>query len=773
MKTKVFTRRATAVAVLCALVLAACSGDDSTAVTTTTAADAPTTTTDSSGLTGEGLAVGVLTPAPGLGATLFQAQSRGIRFATDDIDGGGGVLEGPLGVTSFDTPLGSNEADVIDAAVEGGSRVLIGPAGSTAAREAIPALVRLNTLTCSASATLPNLTYGQEQLNLFRTALPADALSAYVADQIVARRDAEAKDAAWNVTIVARGDDYGLSLGNGLAVSLKARGLNPSVVGYNARRVTFEGTAQEVVATNPNLTVLVSYEEGGNLLSALLSAGLPPASMIGLDGFFAPRVASIAAGSNPASVDGFAVIGTTGNRAFLQRLIEDDSNGQVAFAAQAYDCAIVLALAAQEVESAKASTLALAIRTVTAGGVKCTTYADCLSKLRADEDIDYDGVSGLLAIDERGDPTSARFTTGVIKGGQLTEVSSTDIDFADLRRQQEAFITANFITQLQQALRFLGFFNGPIDGIESPELTAALAAFQASVGLPATGIYDAATDAALRAALGDYAYLLSSSTEGIQQLLTDLGFYTGPIDGIWSEEVTAAMRALQRELGVPETGVPDAATLQAAYERGLATGSTTTTTAPGTTVPGTAAPATTVPATTVPVTTPPATTPPATLPPETTPPAPETTVPEPPVQDLEDLFTTLNALPQYSTFVELLRAAGFTEDAVVIGPFTVFAPTNDAFDLLPAGTLDKLKADPATLAALLAYHIVEGKLPSTALVAGDLETINGALVKVEIDGTGGVTVGGAKVTEADIKASNGVIHGIAKVFTLPVSTLPA
>jgi uncharacterized surface protein with fasciclin (FAS1) repeats len=84
-----------------------------------------------------------------------------------------------------------------------------------------------------------------------------------------------------------------------------------------------------------------------------------------------------------------------------------------------------------------------------------------------------------------------------------------------------------------------------------------------------------------------------------------------------------------------------------------------------------------------------------------------------------------------------------------------------------------LKADPATLAALLAYHIVEGKLPSTALVAGDLETINGALVKVEIDGTGGVTVGGAKVTEADIKASNGVIHGIAQVFTLPVSTLPA
>ena len=130
---------------------------------------------------------------------------------------------------------------------------------------------------------------------------------------------------------------------------------------------------------------------------------------------------------------------------------------------------------------------------------------------------------------------------------------------AELRREQAAFAAAAFNTKLQQALTFLGFYDGPIDGLESPELTAALAAFQASVGLPPTGVFDAATDAALRAALGEFSDLFNSSTRDLQILLTDLGFYSGPIDGIWSPELTEAVKALQRELGVPETGVIDAA----------------------------------------------------------------------------------------------------------------------------------------------------------------------------------------------------------------------
>ena len=94
-------------------------------------------------------------------------------------------------------------------------------------------------------------------------------------------------------------------------------------------------------------------------------------------------------------------------------------------------------------------------------------------------------------------------------------------------------------------------------------------------------MWDEATAAALATALGENAALLAQSTKDIQQLMTDLGYYTGPIDGIWNQELTDAIKALQRDLGVPETGVFDSATLQAIYAAGLATGSaTTTTTAP-------------------------------------------------------------------------------------------------------------------------------------------------------------------------------------------------
>jgi uncharacterized surface protein with fasciclin (FAS1) repeats len=467
---------------------------------------------------------------------------------------------------------------------------------------------------------------------------------------------------------------------------------------------------------------------------------MDPKTMVGLDGFFAPRLGAIVGGANPESVDGFTVLGTTGDKAFLKRLTTADPTGQVAYAAQAYDCAIVLALASEAVAASTDTALPAAVQAVTAGGLTCTTYADCHAKLAAGEDIDYDGVSGKLAIDSNGDPTSARFTTGQMKDGKLEAVASTDVDLAALALQQEAFAAAAFNTKLQQALQFLGFYSGPIDGIDSPELTTAIAAFQTSVGLEPTGLYDAATDKALREALGVYSNLLSSSTAGLQQLLTTLGFYTGPIDGVWSTALTDAMKALQTELGVPPTGVPDAATLSGAYKRGVASGT----------------PPTTVPGVTVPVTTPPVTIPVPPLPPV-----------DPGCSSADDLFAKLNADPQYSTFVKLLVAAGFNGAFPCGVSFTVFAPTNAAFDTLPAGVLDSLLSSPGAAKPILGIHIIEGSAQLSPLPAGDLETINGSIVAIAVtappDGSAAVTtVGGAAISSSvpEVKASNGVIHTI-------------
>ena len=548
------SRRSLSVLIAVGVVLTSCSGDSDSDGDTTVAGSVEETTapteapagTDApadTALTGEGLAVGVVAPSQGLLTSLFQGQTRGIDFAVADIADGGGVLDGPLDVTTEQTPLNEIGADVVPTLVDGGAQALIGPAGSDSGTEYRDAVAAADSISCSASATLPGLTYGQESFGLFRTALPDDVLVSYLADTIVARRDAEAPGAAWNVAIVARSDDYGLAVGNGLAVSLESRGLGSDVVAYNPRRVLFTGESDAVTALDPDITVIVSYEEGAAIVTELVRGGIDPTTMIGLESFMQPNIATTSAPDGDVDlVDGFTVLGATGDRAFFQRLIDDDPNGQVANAAQAYDCAVVLALATGAVADGSSDSMSDAVVDVTGGGTTCTTYDDCLTKLNAGEDIDYDGASGRIAIDENGDPTFGRFTSAALEGGTFADINTSDVDIAEIRREQAAFAAAAFTTKLQQALTFLGFYTGPIDGVDSPELTAALAAFQLSVGLPPTGIYDAATDAALRAALGAYSDLLNSSTMELQILLTELGFYTGPIDGIWNAELTEAVR---------------------------------------------------------------------------------------------------------------------------------------------------------------------------------------------------------------------------------------
>ena len=512
-------RRSLCALVAVGVVLASCSSDDGDGETTTLApepTETPTTDTEApvdTGLTGDGLAVGVLAPSPGLLTTLFQGQQRGIDFAVEDIADGGGVLGGPLDATTTPAALDGSEADLVPTVVEDGAQALIGPTGSSGAFEYRDAVKNANSISCSASASVPGLTADQETFGLFRTALPDDVTVGYLTEMVLGRRDEQAPGAAWKVAIVARSDDYGLAIGNGLAYALDSHGLVPTVVDYNAHRVNFTGTASEVTDLAPDLTVIVSYEEGAPIVTELVRGGVDPAAMIGLESFFRPRIATLAAPDGKAElVDGFTMVGTTGDRAFLERLYEADPNGQIANAAQAYDCTMVLALANEAVADGASDSVSAAVIDVTADGTTCTTYEDCLTKLQAGENIDYDGASGRIGIDEHGDPTFGRFTTATIQDGEVGNIETSDVDVAALRQEQAAFAAAAFNTKLQQALTFLGFYDGPIDGLESPELTAALAAFQASVGLPPTGVYDAATDAALRAALGEFSDLFNEST---------------------------------------------------------------------------------------------------------------------------------------------------------------------------------------------------------------------------------------------------------------------
>ena len=121
----------------------------------------------------------------------------------------------------------------------------------------------------------------------------------------------------------------------------------------------------------------------------------------------------------------------------------------------------------------------------------------------------------------------------------------------------------------------------------------------------------------------------------------------------------------------------------------------------------------------------------------------------------------------FSTLVAAVEAAGLVETLSGEGPFTVFAPTNDAFDALPEGVLDALllPENEAVLTSILTYHVVPGEVTSDMITDGDVATVEGQSVTISTEG--GVMVNEAMVVTPDLEASNGVIHVIDSVLIPP------
>lgn len=131
-----------------------------------------------------------------------------------------------------------------------------------------------------------------------------------------------------------------------------------------------------------------------------------------------------------------------------------------------------------------------------------------------------------------------------------------------------------------------------------------------------------------------------------------------------------------------------------------------------------------------------------------------------------DIVDTAVAAGSFKTLAAALTAAGLIETLKGPGPFTVFAPTDEAFAKLPAGTVEALLADKAKLTAVLTYHVVAGKVSSGEVVKlTEAATVQGGMLK--IDASSGVKINGATVVKADIEASNGIIHVIDTVLLPP------
>ena len=319
-----------------------------------------------------------------------------------------------------------------------------------------------------------------------------------------------------------------------------------------------------------------------------------------------------------------------------------------------------------------------------------------------------------------------------------------------------------YVTALQTDLATAGYYTGEIDGIYGPETIEAVEQLQEEFDLPVTGLMDPASQAALAEVLGQQE---SAQVAALQGILTATGHYSGPIDGVWSTEVEVALKALQTELGVPATGVVDAATMRA-FEAALAEAGappppppppTVAPEAPGTTA--SPAPATTVP----PATTAPA--PPTTQAPATTQPAPPTTqAPSPTIPIVQDgVLEVLAAAGQFNALLAAIDAAGLTETLSGPGPFTLFAPTDEAF-----AQLGELPADPEALEELLLYHVVEANLNGFDLIGmTSVPTAQGSEIAVSVEQGEILLNGSSTVTIANVVGSNGTAHVVNAVLIPP------
>ena len=128
----------------------------------------------------------------------------------------------------------------------------------------------------------------------------------------------------------------------------------------------------------------------------------------------------------------------------------------------------------------------------------------------------------------------------------------------------------------------------------------------------------------------------------------------------------------------------------------------------------------------------------------------------------KDIVDTAVAAGSFKTLATALQAAGLVDTLKGKGPFTVFAPTDEAFAKVPKADLDALLKDKAKLTAVLTYHVVPGKVMAADVKAGKVKTVQGS--EITVSTAGGVKVDAANVVKTDIAADNGVIHVIDSVI---------
>lgn len=406
-----------------ALLAAACGGDsDSSEAESATAVPAlPTAESQPEGsadflAASPELVIGTVLPETGALSYLHPPEIAGVNLAVADIRAAGGkvrILEGDSG-TDPDVAV-----NTVDRLLGEGAQVIVGAAASGVSQQIIQTLYETQIVQCAASNTSPLFSTQENAEYYFRTVVTAEADAPIMANNI-------AQGGGTNVAVLARSDDWGRSLSVLLKASLQELGIAAEIVPFSQDAPSFEDIALSVQRIGADTVALLAFAEGAQILRNLLEINVPPSAIHAGAGMFDLELPSLVSPGNPAALDGLTVYGASGGDDFNERLSET-VGGNIIFGGQAYDCVMVLALATLAAGTANGPELIAAVPDITRSGQKCTTYGECAALLADGVDIDYDGASGPVELDDVGDTTVGRYAVAEVRGGTLEVVKIEDV----------------------------------------------------------------------------------------------------------------------------------------------------------------------------------------------------------------------------------------------------------------------------------------------------------------------------------------------------------
>jgi ABC-type branched-subunit amino acid transport system substrate-binding protein len=402
MKRSTKTIRIAAVAAASALVLAACGGSSDSEGAKKS--DAPAAKGDGT------LTVGTLLPSTGDLAFLGPPEFAGVDLAVKDINAAGGVLGKDVAQAKADSGDGTPKIapGSVDKLLAAKSDVIVGAASSSVSLSVIDKIVGAGVIEFSPANTSTAFdTYDDKGL-YFRTA-PSDVLQGNVLGNLVLQ------DGAKNVAIIARQEAYGEALAENTAKTIEDQGGTVAAkVLYSVDATSYTSEIQKIKDAKPDAVVVIAFNETTKIIPGLEAAGIGPKDVktYFVDGNTADYSKDFPKGTLKGVKATYP--GAELKDDFKQRLLEVNPKlKDFTYGPESYDATILSALAAISAKSDDGVAISKALQKVSADGEKCSTFKDCVALLKDGKDIDYDGVSGPVDLNDTGSPSKA--TIGIFQ----------------------------------------------------------------------------------------------------------------------------------------------------------------------------------------------------------------------------------------------------------------------------------------------------------------------------------------------------------------------